>query len=357
MQPRWIFRGAIAFVAIVAAATLVAMGWVVTGSPLVLAWQRMESPEIVRFVPKRATGFATIDADWRQFERLRQFSTPPSQRRRAHAQWRRALSPRGEGAISTWLRASNMEFERDLGSWLGAQSLVTELPPSSGKTPDYLAVMSTEDVHQSSRILNAWWQELYLQGQPPQNQTYKGVQIFQLPLQSRDKGEESRFQSVAAVGDRYVAFASSNTALQEAIDSWQTPELSLSRDPTYLAASARLQGNALGWGYANVARAGWRSPDPDGSESWPTASGAASGLGFSYRLTRDGPQVRTVVMVDGDAIASEYEAVEHVPDVLLTLFADEPRSLWLQLRRSISKTEDMSALTPALDRDLGRLGT
>ncbi|MEO1134709.1 MAG: DUF3352 domain-containing protein, partial [Cyanobacteria bacterium J06639_1] len=283
--------------------------------------------------------------------------TPPSQRRRTHRQWRSALSPKGEGAIATWLQQSQIQVDRDLRSWLGATNVVAELPPIAGKIPDRLLVMSTDDVHQSSRILNAWWQELYLQGHPPQNQTYKGVQIFQLPLQPRVKDEAQRFQSVAAIGDRYVAFASSDAAMQAAIDSWQIPELSLSTDERYQAASDVLQGSGFGWGYVNVKEMGWRSPDSDEDQTWPTARGAASGLGFSYRLTRDGQQLRTAIVTNGEAIASDYESVEHLPGVMLTLLADEPRSLWLQLRRSISKTEDTSALASELDRDLGRLGT
>ncbi|MEO0802229.1 MAG: DUF3352 domain-containing protein [Cyanobacteria bacterium J06642_2] len=358
MQPRSVFRGTIAFVLVVVAASLVAVGWLWSRSPLVLMRHEMAQPEIVRFIPKRAIGFALLDAELPQLERLRQFVTPPSQRRRAHRQWRRALMARGEGAIATWLQAGNIEFERDIQSWLGSTSLIAELTSSSRNTPDYVLVLSTDDVHQSSRILNAWWQELYLQGKPPKNETYKGVQLFQLPLNLTQKDENERFQTAAAVGDRYVAFASSADAMRDAIDSWQIPELSLASNPHYRSVSARLTGNSLGWAYVNVPRTErLAAPETQSTLVQSPDRNNVSALGLSYRLVVGGSQIRTVMLKDNTTIASEFEPVEHLPGILFSLAAQEPRSLWLQVRQSISHTEDTSSLIQVLDRDLGRLRT
>lgn len=356
MQPRYVFRATVAFVAIAIAVVLVAMGWTIARSPLVLTRHQLSHPEIVRFVPKRAAGFALLDAELPQVERLRQFVTPPSQRRRAHRQWRRALSATGDGAIAAWLEASDIDFKRDIQSWLGSVGLVAELAPSISNEPDFMLVMSTDDVHQSSRILNAWWQELYLQGKPPQNETYKGVQVFQLPVQAPKDAEGNRWQTVAAVGDRYVVFASSDAAMKDAIDSWQIPELSLAFDEYYRKVAEELSGNGIGWAYINASRAGWRS-SVDADLAWPSAAGDVSAVGLSYRLAADGPQVRTVMVGDDVDIASEFEPVEHLPGVLLGLIERESRSLWLQVRRSIGQTEGTASLTRALDSDLGRMGT
>ncbi|WP_017326852.1 DUF3352 domain-containing protein [Synechococcus sp. PCC 7336] len=282
MQPRSLLKGfAAASTAVVVLLTVAAI-WLLRLSPLGLLHQSATLPEIVQLVPRQSIGFVALAAPLPRLERLRRFATPLGDRRRARREWQRYFSAAGQGPLAEFLQAAQVDFDREILPWLGDESLVMGLEASSER-PDYAIALSTRDLDRSNFLLNLLWQRQYLQRATDPIETYKGVQILTVT-------DGDRSWAVAAVGDRYVLFATSARGVREAIDSWQVPRLSIVSNPQYRATVAQLEGDRVGLAYLNLAAIAQAT---DFWPAWNTPNGPLSGLALGLGIERQGLVLET----------------------------------------------------------------
>jgi hypothetical protein len=191
-----------------------------------------------------------------------------------------------------------IDFDRDIAPWLGREVLLAVVPSAAVPGPkgrdlspsDHLAILSTRNLDRSNLFLNTLWQRQQLRQGPLQVETYKGVQI------SSVRSEETHW-AAAAVGDRYLALATSPLAIHSAIDSWQVPSLSLATEPRYQATLKQLRSPRVGVMYLNLPAL---SSSTELSPASPPLSqdsrqGSLHSLGVGLRATLRGLELETAL--------------------------------------------------------------
>lgn len=142
----------------------------------------------------------------------------------------------------------HLNYRREIAPWLGEEITVaiTELDfdrlPQNGSQPGYLAILTSRNPDTSNRIIQAGWDE-QIAANKLKIETYQGIQIAD---NRRDK------ITSAVVADRYILFANHPNVMRAAINTFQTPNLSILSSSDYQQVVAANSHHKIGIGYAHL---------------------------------------------------------------------------------------------------------
>lgn len=206
-------------IAAVAAVVLVAGGitafWAIV--------QRRPLPEIpvgAELIPEDALMAVSVTTDKGQWERLREFGTPESQK---------LLDSYILQLRDRFLSANGFNYEKDIQPWVGSEVTLGFLPPfpvnvtveKNESAPPPAAFSGKQSVLLILPIANASRAKQVLEAaQPPKggqwvDRTYKDVQI----KETRGVSAENQY-SVTVIDGRYLAIAKESLAIDRAIDTF-----------------------------------------------------------------------------------------------------------------------------------------
>ncbi len=251
MQQRLILRGILGAVILLILMLGSVIFWLWTQSPLTVLRAEPEIPEIVGLLPRSTAAMVVLDTPVDQLQDLIQTAAPPPRRRNTRRLQNRLLSPQGPGIFGKVFTVGDLDFRREIQPWLGEELIWAMVPLEDEEETETeaemgsLLVLSSQDFDRSLLFLNLIWQRQELAGKPLQISTYKGVQIVSVPV-----SEDPALGQLcgAAFTKDFVIFADQPQVLQQAIDTWQKPELSLRATPVYRNTLTHVRDPRIGWG-------------------------------------------------------------------------------------------------------------
>lgn len=270
---------------------LVAVGgffWLFSQSPLnLLNTGEGATPMAAMFVPKQAPAMASLMVNPDQLEAFRLVVANPGDRRRVRAE----LNQIKQGLLAT----TGLSYEQDVKPWLGNEitlavtTLDVDRDAANGRQPGYLLAIATKAPERSREFLQLFWQKRAIAGTDLVFEQYKGVKLIygsgaeestsQEPREGtgeqKGKGSQptqnakrkttplssplpapaspvSASLASAAVGDRFILFASHPKVLRDAINNVQASDLSLTSASFYEQALDTLTQPRIGLAFINL---------------------------------------------------------------------------------------------------------
>lgn len=349
MQQRLILRGILGAVILLIGMLGLVVFWLWTQSPLTLLQAQPPLPEILGLLPRSTAALIALDAPIDRLQDLIQTATPPDRRRLTRRLQARLLSPSGPGILGQLFTLGDLDFNREIQPWLGEEMIWawvpleadphTEATEAAVSPPELgsLLVLSTRDTDRSLLFLNLLWQRQELAGRPLKISTYKGVQIVTVPLGEeldRDQDRDQAQLAGAAFTKDFLLFTDRPQVLQQAIDAWQMPQLSLRSTSAYQATLPTIQAPRLGWGLLQL------QPPMATLSDAPDDQIRLQALGFSLRPNLRGVLSETQAIWDWPqsqpqptAVPQRDPLVAHLPHTTLAFLSGErPDQLWPTLK-------------------------
>ncbi len=247
MLPRRIFYGILTILILLTVQIGGAALWLASQSPLTLLQGTSTLPDAIRLVPRTAEVFAAFTLPPTQVLPFWEAAADPRQRRAIHRSWDRFFSERGPGVVGDLITAGDIQFSREILPWMDNEVVVAQIPMTKSAAASEhgtLMILTSKDPEQSNLFLNLFWQYQELSGEPFTRVIYKGVEITTAPVEN-----STRQVALAALGTQYVLVSDHSELIQEAVDSWQLPQLSLAKDRRLQTTFEQLKATQGGWVY------------------------------------------------------------------------------------------------------------
>ena len=303
-----------------------------------------QPPASAIFVPKNSPAAVSLLANVDELVNLSSLATPAARQttaRQAFKKWQQQLGDR-----------LHLNYRREIAPWLGEEITVaiTELDfdriPQNGSQPGYLAILSSRNPETSNRIIQSWWDEQIAENRL-KIETYQGVKLAD---NRRDK------IASAIVSDRYILFANHPTILRAAIDSFQTPALSILTNPDYQKVVAANNHHKIGIGYAHLPELN-RWLGKEAGEKYPLA-------GINVGVDRQGliadlslyPTTPEPTVAEPPSIPAQpklVNALKYLPSQSKIAIAGTDLAHWQQQLTTI--LPELKSLIPTLDRTIAAI--
>lgn len=339
------------------------------------------------FVPRQAPAVVSLLVNPDQLESFRLAVAKPKDRRRARADVAELKQ--------SLLGNTGLSYEQDIRPWLGEEltlavsTLDVDRDSTNGKQPGYLLAIATKDPERSREFLQLFWQKRAIAGTDLVFEQYKGVKLIygskaevatgQNPSTkgksgSKQKSPFGKGSSVpssnpysfiqspslasAAVGNRYILFASHPKVLRDAINNVQAPDLSLASADFYEQSINSLTQPRIGVSFINLpGLSSWLAQetavagkDPVGSSSAKALSPAYETMTIALKLDKQGLLAETALTgnkKDGvqATLAQPVNALQYIPaGSALSASGVNLDRLWSGLESDLKSYETVSQL-------------
>lgn len=217
------------------------------------------APSAAQFVPRQAPLMVSLLSRPDRLWTLRQQLTSPGGRLEARQEWQ-VLQQLLNNAIG-W------DYDIDVRPWLDEEitlavtSADLDHDRTNGQQAGYLVVLGCKDGQKAREAIHVLWQNRVTSGRTLVFETVSGIPLVydQKPLipvlANRQNSQESlMLESLASavVADRYVLLANNPNVLHQAITTFQAPDVSLAKMPSYRTSINTLPSSRIGWLYANA---------------------------------------------------------------------------------------------------------
>lgn len=306
-------------------------------------------PTTAQFVPRQAPVMVSLLARPDRLWALRQLQTPLGKRFRAQREW--------QSLKATLTDLVGWDYDADVRPWLNQEVAIAvtaadiDYDDSNGQQAGYLAILSCRDGQKAREALHLLWQQRAISGRALTFETISGIPLIhdQAPMSSAPSSLNVVApvvdQSTAPTGtlastivsDRYVLLANHPEVIRQAIATFQAPDVSLARTPTYRASLKTLPPNRLGWLYANTPTlVNWLGlEEPSRTKSLADGGRRAHHLFMSFQATPFGLQGgATLTAAPGTAFAVSDVGTQP-PLAILDLLPADP--LFVVSGRNLSR--------------------
>lgn len=362
--------------------------WLLSQSPINLLKAGQDAtPGAVMFVPRQAPAVVSLLVNPEQLESFRLAVAKPKDRRRARADV--------EELKQSLLGNTGLSYEQDIRPWLGEEltlavsTLDIDRDPTNGKQPGYLLAIATKDPERSREFLQLFWQKRAIAGTDLVFEQYKGVKLIYgskaevaLDQNSTTKGKSGSKQksplgkgrasqssnpyafiqspslASAAVGNRYILFASHPKVLRDAINNVQAPDLSLANADFYEQSISSLTQPRIGLSFINLpGLASWLAQEttvagkePGGSPSAKSLSPAYQTMTIALKLDKQGLLAETALTGNKKSgvqatLSQPVNALQYIPaGSALSASGINLDRLWSGLESDLKSYETVSQL-------------
>jgi hypothetical protein len=256
-----------------------------------------EIPMAAQFVPRQAPVMVSLLARPDRLWQLRQLLTPSSQRFVARQEWQ--TLQQGLNDFLGW------DYDTNVRPWLGEEvsfAVTTsdlDHNADNGLQAGYLAVLTCRDVAAAQEALHLLWQQRAAAGRNLVFKSISGISvIYDQPLSDTPfpglssislKRSAPATLASAIIGQQYVLLANDPAVLQQALATYQAPDVSLAQAANYRDSIRSLPPERIGWLYANLPNTfTWLGLDATASPPLSTEGQAASFVFTSFRAFPEG---------------------------------------------------------------------
>jgi hypothetical protein len=174
-------------------------------------------------IPQEAKVVMAFNTKSEPWNKLAQFGTPASQK----------LIGEGitKSPLNSLLVQSKTEYTRDVQPWLEGGYIITALVQNAAQPQApaaTLVIAPTRDRAKSDAFLTKYREALIQQGAKFNAKQYKDVTYYESPTRDPNNSVVT-----ADIGGQYVAFATSSTLIQQAIDTYKGNSPSLANKPIF----------------------------------------------------------------------------------------------------------------------------
>ncbi len=205
-------------------------------------------PQAVQLLPKRSPLFVSFLANPEKLGLFTQLAAKPSDR----GDVRHELANLKQQLQQNWL----LDYERDIQPWLDQEITlaVTDVDldhqSANGLQTGYLLALAAKDVDLAKTTIDAFWQDLAVNGSDLGFEQYQGISILNTSF------AENRPAIAGTILDKFVLFANDVQVLRQAIDDLKDPSLALPSLEHYRDRLAQINRGKIAVAYANLGELG-----------------------------------------------------------------------------------------------------
>jgi hypothetical protein len=207
-----------------------------------------KQPQAVQLLPKRSPLFVSFLANPEKLGLFTQLAAKPSDR----GDVRHELANLKQQLRQNWL----LDYERDIQPWLDQEITlaVTDVDldhqSANGLQTGYLLALAAKDVDLAKATIDAFWQDLAVNGSDLGFEQYQGISILNTSF------AENRPAIAGTILDKFVLFANDVRVLRQAIDDLKDPSLALPSIEDYRDRLAQINKGKIAVAYANLGELG-----------------------------------------------------------------------------------------------------
>ncbi len=248
MKIKPVFAGIAVLGALLLVLSLTTIAKVFAANPRDLLAGVKTQPQAVQLLPKRSPLFVSFLANPEKLGLFTQLAAKPSDR----GDVRHELANLKQQLRQNWL----LDYERDIQPWLDQEITlaVTDVDldhqSANGLQTGYLIALTAKDVDLAKTTIDAFWQELAVNGSDLGFEQYQGVSILNTSF------AENRPVIVGTILDKFVLFANDVRVLRQAIDDLKDPSLALPSLEHYRDRLAQINKSKIAVAYANLGELG-----------------------------------------------------------------------------------------------------
>ncbi|MFN5863467.1 MAG: DUF3352 domain-containing protein [Pseudanabaena sp.] len=272
MKIKPVFAGIAVLGALLLVLSLTTIAKVLASNPRDLLIGVKTQPITVQLLPKRTPLFVSFLANPEKLGLFTQLAAKPSDR----SDVRHELAKLKQQLRQNWL----LDYERDIQPWLDQEITlaVTDVDldhqSANGWQTGYLLALTAKDVDLAKATIDAFWQDLAVNGSDLGFEQYQGVSILNTSF------AENQPTIAGTIVDKFVLFANDVRVLRQAIDNLKDPNLALPSLEHYRDRLAQINKGKIAFAYANLGELG---------EDLPKAS-----LLMSLGLDKSGIRAKTL---------------------------------------------------------------
>ncbi|NMF59289.1 DUF3352 domain-containing protein [Pseudanabaena yagii] len=248
MKIKPVFAGIAVLGALLLVLSLTTIAKVFAANPRDLLAGVKTQPQAVQLLPKRSPLFVSFLANPEKLGLFTQLAAKPSDR----GDVRHELANLKQQLQQNWL----LDYERDIQPWLDQEITlaVTDVDldhqSANGLQIGYLLALKAKDVDLAKTTIDAFWQELAVNGSDLGFEQYQGVSILNTSF------AENRPAIAGTILDKFVLFANDVRVLRQAIDDLKDPSLALPSLEHYRDRLAQINKGKIAVAYANLGELG-----------------------------------------------------------------------------------------------------